>query len=529
MAEIEFVLHGVDTSVGTFLAWESAHRAPEFAVIARDRIEEVSGRLSRSLPGDLRGGDAAGTAPASAGPGALTAGPPSRLGPAELYGLLPLMRGALVDPGAHRLLMGDLASTLHVVPFIEALRQEVFSAPDGDRVLLAVNPPPSCGQVPWELLPTGGTTDDGYEEVLLDLVDIVTMAPVLTRDSRSDVPHPQWRPGPGVYLIQPWGRAGDPHVGMATTVGGQAVLPAASLRSWDDQVAQLEDGSIAPEGGRADRIWLSEVLRTGGVPGDDERPGCRGTEMPTRLLYVGHMDGSGSSSRLRLDDAEDVFGLMEVDAAGVRWFSAADLYKGTTSWREEKFRHLVLALQRSNDRGADDTAPVCARPREGESGEVLGWRFPACVQVTGSGDEEQVTPMPGGALWPMPPRVGLVACASGGETRSVEPFGLATSCLEAGAELVFATRWTMLTDAAFARMGLIRPPHTTRHPFDELAHTVDGLLQADDPVHEMSEWKRLRLADWRADPGDVGNAPISWAGLTAFRAPDRSAGEPTIP
>ena len=125
----------------------------------------------------------------------------------------------------------------------------------------------------------------------------------------------------------------------------------------------------------------------------------------------------------------------------------------------------------------------------------------------------------------MPPRVGLIACHSGSEAASAEPFGLAAGCLEAGAELVFATRWTMYTDRAFEALD----PSERPHPFNELAIEVDKFLQSETPIEDMSEWKRRKLENWRRDPTDVANAPITWAGLTVYRAPDRAVKEDAEP
>ena len=45
--------------------------------------------------------------------------------------------------------------------------------------------------------------------------------------------------------------------------------------------------------------------------------------------------------------------------------------------------------------------------------------------------------------WSMPPRVGVVACASGTDLTQHEPFGLGTALLINGAEVLHATLWTL--------------------------------------------------------------------------------------
>ena len=50
METVEFILHGVDASSGTYLAWESAQCPPAYAVLDRARLTEAVERLARALP-----------------------------------------------------------------------------------------------------------------------------------------------------------------------------------------------------------------------------------------------------------------------------------------------------------------------------------------------------------------------------------------------------------------------------------------------------------------------------------------------
>lgn len=116
--------------------------------------------------------------------------------------------------------------------------------------------------------------------------------------------------------------------------------------------------------------------------------------------------------------------------------------------------------------------------------------------------------------WPMPPRVAVIACASGVDLFEHEPFGLATAILANGAELVHATLWPVPTDTAFARLG------SETAGFTQLALTVDAAQQTPSPIAAVCQWQRQQLAAWRDNPS-VATAPLWWAPLIAFAAPQR--------
>lgn len=127
--------------------------------------------------------------------------------------------------------------------------------------------------------------------------------------------------------------------------------------------------------------------------------------------------------------------------------------------------------------------------------------------------------VPGHLIWPMPPRVAIIACDSGGDYRHLEPFGLVLACLNAGAELVTATNWTLPTDQAF-RMVHPEKVELTDGPTTDLMRQVDRCHELSDPVAGLTEWQLGRLAAWTAD-GDVRDTPLLWAALTNHVAPAR--------
>lgn len=123
-------------------------------------------------------------------------------------------------------------------------------------------------------------------------------------------------------------------------------------------------------------------------------------------------------------------------------------------------------------------------------------------------------PRDGARLWPMPSRVALIACESGGDLRFTEALGLVSAMLHNGAELVTACRWPLPTDAAFHRLA--GAPADTRPLLDAIC-AVDAAHELADPVAALNAWQRGRLAAWRADPV-IANSPVLWAAFATVAA-----------
>ncbi|MBK8755802.1 MAG: CHAT domain-containing protein [Actinomycetales bacterium] len=121
-------------------------------------------------------------------------------------------------------------------------------------------------------------------------------------------------------------------------------------------------------------------------------------------------------------------------------------------------------------------------------------------------------------IWPMPPRVALIACNSGADHTATEPLGLVAATQLLGAEIVTATRWSLPTDAAFSAL---REYHA-RLPVTELVLAVDAAHESADPVAGIRDWQLGQLAAWEAS-GDLGVAPLLFAALTTHHAPAREA------
>ena len=128
--------------------------------------------------------------------------------------------------------------------------------------------------------------------------------------------------------------------------------------------------------------------------------------------------------------------------------------------------------------------------------------------------------------WRIPPRVGMVACASGTDLAQHEPFGLGTALLINGAEVLHATLWTLPTDYA---IGLVDTGAVGA--FEWLAQAVDHAQSDADPVASLCDLQRKKLAAWREKPG-LGSSPLLWGALITMTAPAgrrRNPGSASIP
>ena len=121
-------------------------------------------------------------------------------------------------------------------------------------------------------------------------------------------------------------------------------------------------------------------------------------------------------------------------------------------------------------------------------------------------------------IWPMPPRVALIACNSGADHTATEPLGLVAATQLLGAEFVTATRWSVPTDAAF---GTLRAYHD-RLPTTEAVLAVDAAHEANDPIAALRTWQLGQLDEWQRT-GDLGVTPLLFAALTTHHAPAREA------
>ncbi|GAA4758698.1 CHAT domain-containing protein [Gordonia alkaliphila] len=290
---------------------------------------------------------------------------------------------------------------------------------------------------------------------LIELADVVYEPPAAIHVGRSRLPEP-WSAVQG----RPVCYLVDPRLPSKTGMG--QVL-------WQRSGSPAEDLFL-------ERIEQCEVTAGSGIGEDVNRWELQEdlAERPRRLFYFGHvsstLDQPGSSS-LHIGDTVDVWGLAEPMNDAHRPLSALDLLLGTSS----------------PELGPDELH----RP---------------------------APPRSGAQLWPMPPRVALIACEGGADYRSSETFGLVTVMFSAGAEVVVTTRWALPSDRAFAEFAGVT---TVPGPTLELALAVDLTQEEGDPAAALARWQRGKLEEWRAAPGPA-TSPLTWAAVGAHVCPPRS-------
>ncbi|QLL07232.1 CHAT domain-containing protein [Mycobacterium vicinigordonae] len=116
------------------------------------------------------------------------------------------------------------------------------------------------------------------------------------------------------------------------------------------------------------------------------------------------------------------------------------------------------------------------------------------------------------ARMPIPPRVALLACASGGDYQFDEATGLVAAMILGGAQLVTATLWSLPTAAAFRQFG--PAAEDSVDPLAESVTAVDSAHQQDEAGRAVNRWQRAQMRRWR--DGDVTASPLFWGALVTF-------------
>lgn len=360
------------------------------------------------------------------------------------------LSGPLSTPVRSLIWAGELAAAL--LP--QRLTAQIVSRSSGTGLIdMMIMPSGTCASVPWEILSIEG------HHLLLDVATVTHFAPVTQREF-AGIPPNRWRSDrerAPLWVI-------DPRISSRS---GGHVLGTGSRREWAEYLQGLP--GIARVGVDYDRIELSQDLLA-----DASQPSLvSGVE---RFFYLGHVVADDAqSTALLLGCGRSVYAASR-STARQRGFSAQDALVGTIDFD-------------SGDQLHGGGSP----------------RFPAAALDP----QHKIREVPGRELWPMPARVALIACGSGTDFRYPEPFGLVTAFFEAGAELITATRWTLLTDWAFA----CRAGHSgERRPLNEVARVVDAAHAGTTPVADIAAWQRHCLERWRAD-GDLADSPLTWAAL----------------
>lgn len=114
---------------------------------------------------------------------------------------------------------------------------------------------------------------------------------------------------------------------------------------------------------------------------------------------------------------------------------------------------------------------------------------------------------------PFPPRIALLACASGGDYQFDEATGLVAAMILGGAQLVTATLWSLPTAAGYRQFAPASTP-SNADPMVDAIVAVDQAHEETDAGGAVNRWQREQMRRWR--DGDVTASPLYWAALVTF-------------
>jgi hypothetical protein len=115
------------------------------------------------------------------------------------------------------------------------------------------------------------------------------------------------------------------------------------------------------------------------------------------------------------------------------------------------------------------------------------------------------------AKLPMPPRIAMIACASGGDYQFDEATGLVAAMILGGAQLVTATLWSLPTTAGYRQFAHDAGDHD---PMADAIIAVDCAHEDPDAGRAVNRWQRQEMRRWR--DGDSSASPLYWAALATF-------------
>jgi hypothetical protein len=115
------------------------------------------------------------------------------------------------------------------------------------------------------------------------------------------------------------------------------------------------------------------------------------------------------------------------------------------------------------------------------------------------------------AKLPMPPRIAMMACASGGDYQFDEATGLVAAMILGGAQLVTATLWSLPTTAGYRQFA---PDADDHDPMAEAIIAVDRAHEDPDAGRAVNRWQREQMRRWQ--DGDASASPLYWAALTTY-------------
>ncbi|MGV9333692.1 CHAT domain-containing protein [Nocardia sp. NPDC003726] len=330
--------------------------------------------------------------------------------------------------------------------------------------------------------------------------------------------------GLAAQLYDLWQRGVRPHIRLQPSprvaqVPWEIIAPDRDVRLIDiADVSLLAPASVGQAPGRVARTWTETAALPVVAVLDPRIPGFRADStlgsvlgrMSAEAPLARRMASYAANDRLRpaVSNPVEAFRRTDVDrdwlGSVLREGASRLLYVG----------HVTAAAPESGRSEEAELHLACAADAVGFAEPSRTHRpFSAKDLLLGTHTLDP-RPVAGARLWPMPSRVALVACESGGDLRFSEALGLTTAMITGGAELVTASRWPLPTDFAFQR---IAGAPAQAEPLQEAVCAIDAAHEQPDPVTAIAAWQRDRFTAWR-ETGRIEHSPVLWAAFATVCA-----------
>ncbi|MGW4089734.1 CHAT domain-containing protein [Nocardia sp. NPDC004750] len=337
--------------------------------------------------------------------------------------------------------------------------------------------------------------------------------------SRALLPH-----GLAAQLYELWQRGVRAHIRLQPSprvaqVPWELIAPDRDVRLIDiADVSLLAPASVVQAPGRVARTWTEAAARPVVAVLDPRIPGFRADS--TLGSVLGRMTAEAPlAQRMAIYTANDR--LRPAVANPIEAFRRTDVDR---DWLGSVLRAGASRLLYVGHVTA--AAPESGRSEDAElhlacTADAVGFAEPSRTHRPLSAKDLllgthtiESEPVAGQRLWPMPSRVALIACESGGDLRFSEALGLTAAMITGGAELITASRWPLPTDFAFQRVA---GAPAQAHPLQETICAIDEAHERPDPVTAIAAWQRDRLTAWR-DTGRIEHSPVLWAAFATVCA-----------
>ncbi|MEV0294412.1 hypothetical protein [Nocardia sp. NPDC050710] len=381
------------------------------------------------------------------------------------------------------------ASMLPGTPIDEAVRRLADALPD-----------PSDPDGLERALRTGAFADHDTEYLLAQslsraLLPVGLAEQLAELHQRGIRPHIRLQPSPRVAQV-PW----------------EIIAPAPTLRLIDiADLSLLAPAGIVHAPGRVARCWTDDrdlpivAVLDPRIPGfrADSALGSVLGRMSTATPLIERITEYLSRQRLSpaVTDPADAFRRTDLDRG---WLSDT-LRQGAS--RLIYVGHVTAAAPESGRSENAELHLACTADTRGFAEPTRTHRPLSAKDLLLGTHTLDPEPVAGGELWPIPSRVALIACESGGDLRFSEALGLTAAMLNGGAELVTASRWPLPTDLAFQRIAGTAPG--TR-PLQSAICAIDTAHEHPDPVTTLADWQREQLANWRT-LRTIEYSPLLWS------------------